>query len=254
MERYSPAAMEKEPAIRPATPARRTMEPPGLAPAMPRTRETLVTRPSLTPKTAARAPPPRKSRWWWGGVTSCSCVALTGVSVVRPSHAGSVLQRNQTLTSEERTMTTIIDGVDAFAELVGKDLGYSEWQPITQERVNLFADATDDHQWIHVDPERAKDGPFGVAIAHGYLTLSLAPVLLNKVIRVDNTKFGVNYGCNKVRFPSPVPVGSELRMGVTIAAVDETDGGVQVTYDLVMEVKDAPKPACVAQVVYRYYR
>jgi acyl dehydratase len=122
-------------------------------------------------------------------------------------------------------MTTIIDGVDAFAGLVGKDLGYSEWQPITQERVNLFADATDDHQWIHVDPERAKSGPFGV-----------------------------NYGCNKVRFPSPVPVGSELRMGVTIAAADETEGGVQVTYDLVMEVKDAPKPACVAQVVYRYYR
>jgi acyl dehydratase len=151
-------------------------------------------------------------------------------------------------------MTTIIDGVDAFADLIGKDLGYSEWQPITQERVNLFADATDDHQWIHVDPERAKGGPFGVAIAHGYLTLSLAPVLLNKVIRVENTKFGVNYGCNKVRFPSPVPVGSELRMGVTIAAVDETDGGVQVTYDLVMEVKDTPKPACVAQVVYRYYR
>ena len=138
-------------------------------------------------------------------------------------------------------MTTVIDGVDGFKELVGTQLGYSEWMPITQERVNLFADATDDHQWIHVDPERAKDGPFGVAIAHGYLTLSLAPVLLNKVIRVDNTKFGVNYGCNKVRFPSPVPVGAELRMGVTIAAVDETDGGVQVTYDLVMEVKDAPE-------------
>ena len=115
-------------------------------------------------------------------------------------------------------MTTIVDGVDAFHELVGKELGHSEWQLITQERVNLFADATDDHQWIHVDPERAKEGPFGVAIAHGYLTLSLAPVLLNKMIRVDKMKFGVNYGCNKVRFPSPVPVGSELRMGVTVAA------------------------------------
>ena len=169
-------------------------------------------------------------------------------------HAGSVPQRNQTLTSEERTMTTIVDGVDAFHELVGKELGHSEWQTITQERVNLFADATDDHQWIHVDPERAKEGPFGVAIAHGYLTLSLAPVLLNKIIRVDNMKFGVNYGCNKVRFPSPVPVGSDLRMGVTVAGVDDVEGGVQVTYDLVMEVKDAPKPACVAQVVYRYYR
>ena len=151
-------------------------------------------------------------------------------------------------------MTTVIDGVDAFHEWAGKELGHSEWQTITQERVNLFADATDDHQWIHVDPERAKDGPFGVAIAHGYLTLSLAPVLLNKIIRVDNMKFGVNYGCNKVRFPSPVPVGSDLRMGVTVAAVDDVEGGVQVTYDMVMEVKDAPKPACVAQVVYRYYR
>ena len=159
----------------PGDPARRTIDPPGLAPAMPRTRETLVTRPSLTPKTAARAPPPRKSRWWCGGVASCSCAELTGVSVVTCPHAGSVLQRNQTLTSEERTMTTIVDGVDAFHELVGKELGHSEWQPITQERVNLFADATDDHQWIHVDPERAKEGPFGVAIAHGYLTLVARP-------------------------------------------------------------------------------
>jgi acyl dehydratase len=151
-------------------------------------------------------------------------------------------------------MTTIVDGVDGFAAIKGQDLGYSEWQPVTQERVNLFADATDDHQWIHVDPERAKDGPFGVAIGHGYLTLSLAPVLLNKIIRVDNMKFGVNYGTNKVRFPSPVPVGADLRMGATIADVEDVAGGVQVTYDLVMEVRDAPKPACVAQVVYRYYR
>jgi acyl dehydratase len=151
-------------------------------------------------------------------------------------------------------MTTIVDGVDAFHDLVGKQIGYSEWQPITQERVNLFADATDDHQWIHVDPERAKEGPFGGAIAHGYLTLSLAPVLLNKVIRVDNMKFGVNYGANKVRFPTPVLVGSELRMGVTVAAVEDVEGGVQVTYDMVMELADKPKPACVAQVVYRYYR
>jgi acyl dehydratase len=151
-------------------------------------------------------------------------------------------------------MPTIIDGVDAFHDLVGQELGSSEWQPVTQERVNLFADATDDHQWIHVDPERAKAGPFGTAIAHGYLTLSLAPVLLNKILRVDNMKFGVNYGCNKVRFPSPVPVGAELRMTASVAGVEEVGGGVQVTYDLVMEVKDAPKPACVAQVVYRYYR
>ncbi len=128
------------------------------------------------------------------------------------------------------------------------------WQTITQERVNLFADATDDHQWIHVDPERAKESPFGGPIAHGYLTLSLAPVLLNKILRVDNMKFGVNYGANKIRFPTPVPVGSEVRMGVTIANAEDVEGGVQVTYDMVFEVRDTPKPACVAQVVYRYFR
>jgi acyl dehydratase len=150
-------------------------------------------------------------------------------------------------------MTTIVDGLEAFHGLAGQQIGYTEWQTITQERVNLFADATDDHQWIHVDPERAKAGPFGGAIAHGYLTLSLAPVLLNKIIRVDNMKFGINYGANKIRFPSPVPVGSELRMGVTVANVEDVTGGVQVTYDMVMEVRDAPKPACVAQVVYRYF-
>jgi len=151
-------------------------------------------------------------------------------------------------------MTTTVDGLEAFHDLVGKQVGYSDWQTITQERVNLFADATDDHQWIHVDPERAKEGPFGGAIAHGYLTLSLAPVLLNKILRVDNMKFGVNYGANKVRFPTPVPVGSELRMGVTIANAEDVEGGVQVTYDMVFEVRDTPKPACVAQVVYRYFR
>jgi acyl dehydratase len=151
-------------------------------------------------------------------------------------------------------MTTIVDGLEAFHDLVGKQIGYSEWQTITQERVNLFAEATDDHQWIHVDPERAKEGPFGGAIAHGYLTLSLAPNLLGKIIRVDNMKFGVNYGANKIRFPTPVPVGSELRMGVTIANAEDVEGGVQVTYDMVFEVRDTPKPACVAQVVYRYFR
>ena len=151
-------------------------------------------------------------------------------------------------------MSTTVRGVDGFHELVGTHLGYSDWERIDQARVNLFADATGDHQWIHVDPERAKEGPFGGAIAHGYLTLSLAPVLLNRVLSVEGMTFGVNYGCNKVRFPSPVPVGSELRLGATVGAVDDVEGGVQVTYDLTLEVRDAPKPSCVAQVVYRYYR
>jgi acyl dehydratase len=150
-------------------------------------------------------------------------------------------------------MTTTVDRLDDFHDLVGQQIGYSQWQPITQDRVNLFADATDDHQWIHVDPERAKEGPFGGAIAHGYLTLSLAPVLLNKVLTINNMKLGINYGANKVRFPSPVPVGADLRMGVTVASAENVADGVQVVFDLVMEIRDAPKPACVAQVVYRYY-
>ena len=150
-------------------------------------------------------------------------------------------------------MTTVIDIAELPAK-VGSHLGYSGWQTITQERVNLFADATGDHQWIHVDPERAKAGPFGGPIAHGYLTLSLIPVLLGQVLAVQGITMGVNYGTNKVRLPAPVPVGSELRLGATLASVEEVQGGVQVTVDAVLEVKDAPKPSCVAQVVYRFYR
>jgi acyl dehydratase len=149
--------------------------------------------------------------------------------------------------------TTTVERLDEFHGLVGKQIGYSEWQTITQERVNLFADATDDHQWIHVDPERAATGPFGGPIAHGYLTLSLGPVLLQKILAIPGMTYGINYGANKVRFPSPVPVGAELRMGVTVAGAEEVGGGMQVVFDLVFEIKDAPKPACVAQVVYRYF-
>ena len=150
-------------------------------------------------------------------------------------------------------MTTVIDIADLPSK-VGQHLGYSGWQSITQEQINLFADATGDHQWIHVDPERAKSGPYGGPIAHGYLTLSLIPVLLGQVLAVQGITMGVNYGANKVRLPAPVPVGSELRLGITLASVEEVQGGVQVTIDAVLEVKDAPKPSCVAQVVYRYYR
>jgi acyl dehydratase len=149
--------------------------------------------------------------------------------------------------------TTTVERLDEFHGLVGQQIGYSEWQTITQERVNLFADATDDHQWIHVDPEAAKAGPFGGPIAHGYLTLSLGPVLLQKILAIPGMTYGINYGANKVRFPSPVPVGAELRMGVTVAGAEEVGGGMQVVFDLVFEIKDAPKPACVAQVVYRYF-
>ncbi|HTX64097.1 MAG TPA: MaoC family dehydratase [Acidimicrobiales bacterium] len=150
--------------------------------------------------------------------------------------------------------TTIIDGVDGLQALVGEHLGYSDWVVVDQARIDEFADATEDHQWIHVDPQRAANGPFGTTIAHGYLTLSLVPWLLAQVVRVDGVAFGVNYGCNKVRFPAPVPVDSEIRVGALLAKVEEVSGGVQVSIDVTVEVRGAEKPSCAAQVVYRYYR
>ena len=150
-------------------------------------------------------------------------------------------------------MATQVESIDAFKALVGTHLGYSEYKTVTQEEVNLFADATGDHQWIHVDPERAKEGPFGGPIAHGYLTLSLIPVLMGQVVRTNGVRMGVNYGTNKVRFPAPVPVGSQIRLGAAVAEVEDVAGGIQVALDVTIEVKDAPKPSCVAQVVFRYY-
>ena len=150
-------------------------------------------------------------------------------------------------------MTTILNGADELKSKVGEHLGYSEYHEITQEQVNLFADATGDHQWIHVDPERAKSGPFGGPIAHGYLTLSLAPSLIPEVVQVHGFSMGVNYGCEKVRFPSPVPVGSKLRAGAELVGVEDVTGGVQVAMKLTFEVEGASKPSCVAEVVYRYY-
>ncbi|MGB7053650.1 MAG: MaoC family dehydratase [Acidimicrobiales bacterium] len=143
--------------------------------------------------------------------------------------------------------------IDKFKELVGTHLGYSDWHRVTQEQINLFADATGDHQWIHVDPKRAKSGPFGTAIAHGYLTLSLAPGMLHEVLVVEGTSMGVNYGCNKVRFPAPVPVDSNLRIGVAVKDADDVTNGVQVVLELTFETEGSAKPSCVAEVVYRYF-
>jgi acyl dehydratase len=151
-------------------------------------------------------------------------------------------------------MTTTIKGTDEFKARLGDHLGYSDWHEITQERVNQFADATGDHQWIHVDPERAKTGPFGKTIAHGYLTMSLIPGVLHEVWKVDGMKMGLNYGINKLRFPSPVPVGSKVRADVTLANVEEVGGGgFQATLNVTVEVDGQDKPGCVAEVVYRYY-
>ncbi|MDT0277326.1 MaoC family dehydratase [Blastococcus goldschmidtiae] len=138
--------------------------------------------------------------------------------------------------------------------LVGTELGTSEWYEVTQEHVNLFADATGDHQWIHVDPERAtKESPFGGPIAHGYLTLSLLVPLFGGVLRVTDTVMGVNYGLNKVRFPSPVPVGAKVRLTATLAGIEDIAGGKQLTFSCVIEREGGDKPVCIAEPVYRYY-
>ena len=151
-------------------------------------------------------------------------------------------------------MTTTINGLGELKSKEGEHLGYSDWHEVTQEQVNQFAEATGDHQWIHVDPERAKSGPFGGTIAHGYLTMSLAPAFLQEVWQVNGMKMGLNYGINKLRFPTPVPVGSKLRVGAKLAKVEEVSGdGMQATLELAFEIEGKDKPPCVAEVVYRYY-
>ena len=151
-------------------------------------------------------------------------------------------------------MSRTINGIAELKELVGQHIGYSDYIEITQERINQFAEATGDFQWIHVDPERAKDGPFGTTIAHGYLTLSIGPMLAPQVMTVTGFRMGVNYGCGKVRFPSPVPVGSKLRLGVEVKEVDEiAPGQAQCTYVYTFEVEGAPKPSCVAEVIVRVF-
>jgi len=145
---------------------------------------------------------------------------------------------------------------DRPADLIGKQgmqLGSSEWLAISQERINQFADATGDHQWIHVDPEQAKDGPYGACIAHGYLTLSLVNLFLPELLRVDNVSMGVNYGVDKVRFPSPVVVGSRIRGRGEIVAVEEVKGAVQVIVRVSVEIEGSERPACVADTISRFY-
>jgi acyl dehydratase len=150
-------------------------------------------------------------------------------------------------------MATTVNGIAELKGLVGQELGTSGWHEITQEQVNQFADATGDHQWIHVDVERAKAGPFGGPIAHGYLTLSLAPTLMAEILTVEGIAMGVNYGLNKLRFPSPVPVGSKVRASATLAGLDDVAGGAQATIDATFEIEGGSKPVCVAQLVFRYY-
>ncbi|WP_045742738.1 MaoC family dehydratase [Actinoplanes rectilineatus] len=149
--------------------------------------------------------------------------------------------------------TVTVNGLDELRALTGRDLGTGEWLEITQERVNTFADATGDHQWIHVDVERAAGGPFGGPIAHGYLTLSLVIPLFGTLLKVEGISMGINYGLDRVRFPSPVRVGSKVRLRATVVSVEDVQGGVQATYDFTVELDGSAKPACVARPVYRYY-
>ena len=142
------------------------------------------------------------------------------------------------------------DNVAAFAAAVGEELGTSDWHTVTQEQINLFADATGDHQWIHVDPEKAATGPFGTTIAHGYLTLSLLPVLLEQTYAVDNIAMGMNYGANKVRFPSPVPVDSKVRVSAKLLEAKPIAIGTQFVIQATVTREGTEKPVCIAEVVY----
>ena len=151
-------------------------------------------------------------------------------------------------------MPVVFESPAELKGAVGRELGVSDWLEITQERIDAFADATGDHQWIHVDPERAAKGPFGACIAHGYLTLSLISMFLPQIIEVRGISMGVNYGTDKVRFTAPVPVGSRIRAGAELVKAEETrDGGIQATVRVTVEIEGKDRPACVADTIARYY-
>ena len=151
-------------------------------------------------------------------------------------------------------MATVFSTPAELAASVGKHLGYSAWMEVSQERIQLFADATDDHQWIHVDPARAKQGPFGAPIAHGYLTLSLVNRFLPEIVEVRGISMGVNYGADRIRFPAPVKVGSRIRGGAELIEVENTkDGGVQAKIRVTVEIEGSERPACVVDTISRYY-
>ena len=151
-------------------------------------------------------------------------------------------------------MTQRFDSAQSVLGAVGQDLGHTDWMTLTQERINLFADATDDHQWIHVDEARAAAGPFGGCIAHGYLTLSLASKFLPELVQYDRLKMGVNYGCDRVRFPAPVRAGSRIRgRGAVVAAEEVKGGGVQVTIRVTVDIEGGDKPACVVDSISRLF-
>jgi acyl dehydratase len=146
-----------------------------------------------------------------------------------------------------------ISGIEGYKALAGQELGESDWLQIDQERIDKFADATGDHQWIHVDVEKAKQGPFGTTIAHGFLTLSLIPGLTGGLIHVDGVRMGINYGLNRVRFPNPVRVGSRVKASVKNVSIEDVQGGIQIVNEVTISIDGEPKPACVAEMVTRLY-
>jgi acyl dehydratase len=150
-------------------------------------------------------------------------------------------------------MPTVFNTPADLKSAVGRHLGYSEWLTITQERIDQFADATGDHQWIHVDPVRAKDGPFGACIAHGYLTLSLVNLFLPQIVEVRGIRMGVNYGVDKVRFPAPVRVGARIRGGGALVNVEDVKGGVQATIRVTVEIEGSDRPGCVVDTISRFF-
>lgn len=143
----------------------------------------------------------------------------------------------------------VFNGIDEVEKAVGEHLGYSDWLEIDQKRIDLFAEATGDHQWIHVDPERAKDGPYGKTIAHGYLTLSLLPVLGTQIFSLEGLKMKVNYGSNKVRYPASVPVGSRIRAGAEFKSLERTAKGANLVVGYTIEIEGGERPALVAETV-----
>ncbi len=150
-------------------------------------------------------------------------------------------------------MSRVFEHPKDLLDAVGETLGPTDWMTVEQDRINQFADATDDHQWIHVDPEKAADGPFGATIAHGFLTLSLVNKFLPNLFEVRNTTMGVNYGCDKVRFPNTVKVNQQIRGSGEILGVEEKPGAVQVTVRVSVEVEGEERPACVADTISRFY-
>ncbi|HEX8208294.1 MAG TPA: MaoC family dehydratase [Solirubrobacteraceae bacterium] len=146
-----------------------------------------------------------------------------------------------------------VNGIDELKSKVGDELGVSEWHEVTQDKIDAFAEVTGDDQWIHIDPERAKETPFGGTIAHGYYTLSLAPRFSYDLFKLEGVAFGLNYGLNKVRFPAPMPVGDKVRMRMELQSVDDIPGGAQITMKLTFERANGDKPVCVAESLSRVY-